>query len=105
MSADQLDMLDEWKRPSDALPPPFWPSEPGVHWAENALHWFMKSERAVDLVQDAAADCSVVASMSAGMARAERGHAEVRLVRQSQHREVTVITNESSQSVSHIGCS
>lgn len=31
----------------------------------------------MDLVQDAATDCSVVASMCAGIARTERGHDQV----------------------------
>ena len=34
----------------------------------------------VDLVQDMTTDCSVVASLCAGTARAERGHARVGLL-------------------------
>lgn len=34
----------------------------------------MRFDRPIDLVQDAATDCSVVASLCAGVARAERGH-------------------------------
>jgi calpain-7 len=34
----------------------------------------MSSSRTIDLVQDAATDCSVVTSLCAGLARAERGH-------------------------------
>lgn len=37
----------------------------------------MQSTRTIDLVQDAATDCSVVASLCAGIARAERGHAKI----------------------------
>jgi calpain-7 len=37
----------------------------------------MSTSRPIDLVQDAATDCSVVASLCAGIARAERGHDEV----------------------------
>ena len=37
----------------------------------------MSSPRSIDLVQDAASDCSVVASLCAGIARAERGHDQV----------------------------
>lgn len=37
----------------------------------------MKASRSMDLVQDAATDCSVVASMCAGIARTERGHDQV----------------------------
>ena len=40
---------------------------------------FMSSLESIDLVQDAATDCSVVTSLCAGIARAERGHDEVRL--------------------------
>jgi hypothetical protein len=38
----------------------------------------MSSPRTIDLVQDAASDCSVVTSLCAAIARAERGHDEVR---------------------------
>lgn len=37
----------------------------------------MQASRTVDLVQDAATDCSVVASLCAGAARAETGHAKI----------------------------
>ena len=37
----------------------------------------MEFSRKIDLVQDAATDCSVVASLCAGVARAERGHAKI----------------------------
>jgi calpain-7 len=37
----------------------------------------MSSPHPIDLVQDAASDCSVVASLCAGVARADRGHDEV----------------------------
>jgi hypothetical protein len=37
----------------------------------------MSSFRTVDLVQDAASDCSVVTSLCAAIARAERGHDQV----------------------------
>lgn len=38
----------------------------------------MTTDKTIDLVQDAATDCSVVASLCAGVARLERGHASVR---------------------------
>lgn len=38
----------------------------------------MQSEKRIDLVQDMTSDCSVVASLCAGSARAERGHPSVR---------------------------
>jgi calpain-7 len=37
----------------------------------------MSSHRTIDLVQDAASDCSVVTSLCAAIARAERGHDQV----------------------------
>ena len=37
----------------------------------------MNFSRKIDLVQDAATDCSVVASLCAGVARAERGHTKI----------------------------
>lgn len=37
------------------------------------------SSQSADLVQDVASDCSVVASICAGVARSERGHPLVRL--------------------------
>ena len=37
----------------------------------------MSSSLSIDLVQDAATDCSVVTSLCAGIARSERGHDEV----------------------------
>lgn len=38
----------------------------------------MSSPLPIDLVQDAATDCSVVASLCAGVARSERGYDKVR---------------------------
>ncbi|KAK4540862.1 hypothetical protein LTR36_008804 [Oleoguttula mirabilis] len=72
LSKFQEDVLEGWKRPAEALPPPTWfPGDrinlgPGMSFA-----------RKIDLVQDAATDCSVVASLCAGVARAERGHAKI----------------------------
>lgn len=37
----------------------------------------MKATRPSDFVQDAATDCSVVASLAAGAARGQRGHTKV----------------------------
>jgi hypothetical protein len=37
----------------------------------------MSSSLTIDLVQDAASDCSVVTSLCAAVARAERGHEQV----------------------------
>ena len=65
-------MLDAWRRSTDALPPPSW--FPGDR---TNLGPGMTFSRKIDLVQDAATDCSVVASLCAGVARAERGHAKI----------------------------
>jgi len=76
MSVKQAEMLDGWKRPVEALPPPFWPS-PG-DLARTSLPEFMRSDSEIDLVQDAATDCSVVASLTAAHARRKRGFEKVR---------------------------
>jgi len=75
MSVEQSRMLDEWKRPSGALPPPFWPSSPSAEVAPIAELERYRSN--LDLVQDAATDCSVVASLTAVYARRERGFEKV----------------------------
>lgn len=72
LSEFQEDVLDDWKRPTDALPPPSW--FPGDR---TNLGPSMSFSRKIDLVQDAATDCSVVASLCAGVARAERGHQKI----------------------------
>ncbi|KAL2356066.1 hypothetical protein BJ546DRAFT_839583 [Cryomyces antarcticus] len=72
LSSLQLEVLDGWKRASDALPPPSW--FPG---GRSNLGPTMHFTRRVDLVQDAATDCSVVASLCAGTARGERGHTKI----------------------------
>ena len=72
LSEFQEEVLDCWKRPADALPPPSW--FPGDR--TNLGHGMTFSRR-IDLVQDAATDCSVVASLCAGVARAEKGHSKL----------------------------
>src|ERR1700761_2526276 len=72
LSEFQEDVLDDWRRPSEALPPPSW--FPGDR---KNLGPGMKFARKIDLVQDAATDCSVVASLCAGVARAEKGNAKI----------------------------
>jgi hypothetical protein len=64
-----MEVLDDWKRPIDALPPPSW--FPGNR---ADLGPVMEFQGDIDLVQDAATDCSVVASLCAGVARMKRGH-------------------------------
>lgn len=60
-------------RARQALPPPsLYPAD------RKSIGPLMGTYRSIDLVQDAATDCSVVASLCAGIARAERGHEQVR---------------------------
>ena len=70
--AAQLKVFDGWKRAAEALPPPAWYTP-----QERRAGPTMSSSRTIDLVQDAATDCSVVASLCALVARGERGHAKV----------------------------
>ena len=72
LSELQEDVFDDWKRPGEALPPPAWRSHGGSNDGP-----VMIPARDIDLVQDAATDCSVVASLTAGIARYQRGHAAV----------------------------
>lgn len=72
LSSHQLQFFDGWARAKDALPPPEW--FPG---SREDLGPAMRTNQSIDLVQDAATDCSVVASLCAGIARAERGHAKM----------------------------
>jgi hypothetical protein len=61
-----------WLRAKDAVPPPSqFPN------GRAGIGPLMSSTRPLDLVQDAASDCSVVTSLCAGIARSERGHDEV----------------------------
>jgi len=76
MSTKQSKMLDGWKRPSGALPPPFWPTSLPDEVAPTR-EASVKSSQGLDLVQDAATDCSVVASLTAAHARGERGFEKV----------------------------
>ncbi|CZT15376.1 related to Calpain-like protease palB/RIM13 [Ramularia collo-cygni] len=69
LSEFQAEVLDDWKRPIDALPPPSWFPEDRTNLGPVVEH-----VGEVDLVQDAATDCSVVASLCAAVARVKRGH-------------------------------
>lgn len=66
LSAKQQASFASWKHAAEALPPPslLTGREPPT----------MRSDRPLDLVQDAATDCSVVASLCAAAAREEKGH-------------------------------
>ncbi|KAF2000368.1 cysteine proteinase [Amniculicola lignicola CBS 123094] len=69
LSSYQHQFFAGWVRASEAIPPPsMFPDN------RTGLGPMMVSSRSIDLVQDAATDCSVVASLCAGIARGERGH-------------------------------
>ncbi|TID14404.1 2-nitropropane dioxygenase [Venturia nashicola] len=72
LSEHQLKAFCGWKRAHEAIPPPSW--FPG---SRTNLQPTMQATRPIDLVQDAATDCSVVASLAAGTSRAGRGHAKI----------------------------
>lgn len=72
LSEQQAQLLSHWERPSAALPPPAWPPD-----ADGRRGPTMRIDKTVDLVQDAATDCSVVASLCSATARGERGHARL----------------------------
>ncbi|MCJ1242892.1 cysteine protease [Trapelia coarctata] len=70
---EQLEVFDGWRRPSEVL------SIDGLK-AENhsdGIQPTMMPDRKIDLVQDMTSDCSVVASLCAGTARAESGHTRI----------------------------
>lgn len=69
LSPLQRDIFDGWKRPSEILPIPT-PRNGEIEHTKT-------SSSKVNLVQDVTSDCSVVASLCAGTARAERGHPRV----------------------------
>ncbi|KAI9875512.1 MAG: cysteine protease [Pleopsidium flavum] len=73
LSSMQRDVFDGWKRPEEVLSPP----GSRVPNEDIKAGPTMISHGNVDLVQDITTDCSVVASLCAGTARAERGHAKV----------------------------
>ena len=78
LSDFQEEVFDGWRRPTECLLPPAWFSGDRTDLGPTMIFG-----RKIDLVQDAATDCSVVASLCAGVARAERGHAK--LLRQVLH--------------------
>lgn len=73
LSGAQREVFDGWQRPQEIF------SQPSARVADKDLKAgpTMISQGKVDLVQDITTDCSVVASLCAGTARAERGHAKV----------------------------
>lgn len=73
LSLMQRAIFDGWKRPAQAFPLPCL-QQPALFSNPNPN---MMGEGKIDLVQDVTADCSVVASLCAITARAERGHSKV----------------------------
>ncbi|KAA6416166.1 MAG: Cysteine ase [Lasallia pustulata] len=73
LSHVQMGIFDGWQRPRDVLPPARF--RDAVEKADAGPQMIASGK--VDLVQDMTTDCSVVASLCAGTARAERGHARI----------------------------
>ncbi|KAF2760771.1 cysteine proteinase [Pseudovirgaria hyperparasitica] len=67
LSEQQRELFEGWKRVKDALPPPAWRLANDIPTASA-----YELTSSVDLVQDAASDCSVVASLCSAAARAQR---------------------------------
>lgn len=74
LSPLQLETFAGWKRPVEA----FAKIKIYQDGVELPTQPTMRKMQKIDLVQDMTADCSVVASLCAGSARAERGHSKVR---------------------------
>ncbi|KAL8824402.1 MAG: hypothetical protein Q9191_005081 [Dirinaria sp. TL-2023a] len=73
LSDQQLEILEGWRRPNEMFSSAVSPTSKTT----SQLGPQMSACAAVDLVQDVTTDCSVVASLCAGTARAERGHPRV----------------------------
>ncbi|KAH8724621.1 hypothetical protein GQ44DRAFT_750131 [Phaeosphaeriaceae sp. PMI808] len=69
LSSYQQQFFHGWVRATDAVPPPHMVPIDGSRTGP-----LMSNSRTIDLVQDAASDCSVVTSLCAAIARGERGH-------------------------------
>ncbi|OAK95249.1 cysteine proteinase [Phaeosphaeriaceae sp. SRC1lsM3a] len=69
LSPYQQQFFRGWIRAADAIPP-----SNTLSTDRQGIGPLMSSSRTIDLVQDAATDCSVVTSLCAAIARAERGH-------------------------------
>ena len=72
LSQEQRNMFAGWKRPSVALT-----RTSLIDGSHEPITPTMGLSMRCDLVQDATSDCSIVASLCAGTARAERGHTKV----------------------------
>lgn len=74
LSELQLESFAGWRRPQEALASLLAETHGR---SEIIVPTMLKGAAKVDLVQDMTSDCSVVASLCAGTARAERGHGKV----------------------------
>lgn len=79
LSPYQQQFFRAWLRAKEAVPPPSYSSN-----NTDSVGPSMSSSKPLDLVQDAASDCSVVTSLCAAIARFERGHEQVCLVHPQQ---------------------
>jgi hypothetical protein len=73
LSDAQSEIFAGWRRPHASGPGDLNPVEHGLGGDETA----MAASEDIDLVQDITTDCSVVASLCAGTARARKGHGKV----------------------------
>jgi calpain-7 len=71
LSPHQREYFSEWARSINALPPPTWFAD------REGMFPTMSSAKQVDLVQDTALDCSVVASLCAETSRVEKGYSSI----------------------------
>ena len=69
----QLEIFDGWRRPYEAL----LPAKVQISNMGAGVAPIMIADQHVDLIQDVTTDCSVVASLCAGVARASHGHSKV----------------------------
>jgi hypothetical protein len=84
LSPYQEQFFQGWIRAADAVPP-----RATFSTDRHGIGPLMSSSRTIDLVQDAASDCSVVTSLCAAIARAERGHDQVSMLRKRPHLQYT----------------
>jgi calpain-7 len=73
LSDAQREIFAGWRRPRENLDQ----SSDGQNREPDDDHSLMASVDSIDLVQDITTDCSVVASLCAGTARASKGHGKV----------------------------
>lgn len=80
LSGAQIETFAGWKRPHERDDVP-------SHMLKDVENdeFLMNASRDIDLVQDITTDCSVVASLCAGTARAGKGHSKVNLESDIDH--------------------